>query len=361
MNNENIPVTPPDDLLPRQIKQLGSLEEGQCHIYIEDYVYTYLMQLSKSDLSKFHVAVLLGEYIYMEDKRYYLISGAVQPTTVNKEGDLLFFNESSMDHIEDMTQEYFQDKLVLGWMNSQPGYGGKKTNYHTQVQEGFKDSNHVLFVMDSIEKSFCFYEYDGQSYNPCSGYFIYYEQNTPMQEYMTREGNTEDCSTEEKEDAEPQELQEVKGTRNPIELLKGLIQKYNSPAYLIIMVLFLTSLVLALTLTSTYNKLQVTRGEYAELANELIQQRTMALLKEQTEDKITPQENIQDDSEEALNAIDQPIQESYVVKLGDTLNSISQTFYGSTDMVEDIVSFNNLESKHQIYEGQKLKLPPKGK
>lgn len=48
---------------------------------------------------------------------------------------------------------------------------------------------------------------------------------------------------------------------------------------------------------------------------------------------------------------------SYVVKDGETLYSIAMLFYGTSDMIDDIMELNKIENENYVMEGQKILLP----
>ena len=48
---------------------------------------------------------------------------------------------------------------------------------------------------------------------------------------------------------------------------------------------------------------------------------------------------------------------SYVVKDGETLYSIAMLFYGTSDMIDDIMALNKIEDENYVMEGQKILLP----
>ena len=69
--------------------------------------------------------------------------------------------------------------------------------------------------------------------------------------------------------------------------------------------------------------------------------------------------NNQEEKNEADKAADAAAKkpEYYIVKSGDTLTSISQNLYGTTDKIPEIVSLNQMENSDDIHVGQKLRLP----
>ena len=48
---------------------------------------------------------------------------------------------------------------------------------------------------------------------------------------------------------------------------------------------------------------------------------------------------------------------TYTVKDGDSLSLISQKFFGSTKMIDEILKLNDMDDADKIYAGKILKLP----
>ncbi|GMQ59504.1 hypothetical protein AN1V17_39010 [Vallitalea sediminicola] len=44
------------------------------------------------------------------------------------------------------------------------------------------------------------------------------------------------------------------------------------------------------------------------------------------------------------------------MQIGDSLNTISEKFYNTSDMVPTIQKLNDISNKHKIYAGQEIKL-----
>ena len=78
--------------LPKHIKQMG-LAGNNPEIYIEDYAEGYLRRLAGSDYTECRVAVLVGEFVKVEGKRYVFIRGAIEAEEVWKENAICFTSE----------------------------------------------------------------------------------------------------------------------------------------------------------------------------------------------------------------------------------------------------------------------------
>lgn len=132
--------------LPDIVKQIGKADEKE-RVYIEDYVYTYLhgLKTGAEDLgrattggqSTFPMRVaLFGHAFRKEGRKFYLIYGASSVIEELENGR----NE------EQVRKEYFEEYELIGYVNI---YGGG------QKMPGRKE-----------------------------GYYIFYEKNEPMQNYL---------------------------------------------------------------------------------------------------------------------------------------------------------------------------------
>ena len=133
--------------LPDIVRQIGKAEEKE-QVYIEDYVYTYLHGLGKEtgteDLKKaageqraFPIrAALFGHAFRKGERRFYLIYGAASVIEELENGK----------SEEKIREEYFREYELIGYVNI---YGGG------QKMPGRKE-----------------------------GYYIFYEKNEPMQNYL---------------------------------------------------------------------------------------------------------------------------------------------------------------------------------
>ncbi|MCL2840483.1 MAG: LysM domain-containing protein [Defluviitaleaceae bacterium] len=179
-----------DFTLPSNIKQIGSIGDGQ-RIYMEDYVYTFLHQYAESAGFEERLAWLVGRNMMIDGQTFLFVGGAIHGKHVEKYEGHLRFTEKSVDYAEEMLDEHFPGMEVVGWMQSQPSYGTYLNQYYGAYHmRQFRKAHQVLFVMDPLERANAFYMANPTALTPAdrltevSGYFIYYEKNTNMHEYM---------------------------------------------------------------------------------------------------------------------------------------------------------------------------------
>ena len=100
--------------IPNNIRQIGQIQEGY-RIYVEDYVATYLNQVSACVTEKSKAILLLGYMYESEGKNYYFVRGAIcgeKEYEVMKED---FFDEEAKQYYMRVQNEYFPDMEVIGW------------------------------------------------------------------------------------------------------------------------------------------------------------------------------------------------------------------------------------------------------
>ncbi|WP_105619928.1 LysM peptidoglycan-binding domain-containing protein [Vallitalea okinawensis] len=380
--------------LPKNVKQIGTVEYDDYRVYIEDYVYTYLYQYSKSDLSGGKVIFLLGEQITIEQQNIIIISGAIKGSYLEEEQNVHVITEDTMLDVEENRKTYFKDKYIVGWVNSQPGYGVYKSNYHMDMHRRyFSDNQKMLLLIDPVDKSEALYIWDVNDLSKQEGYFIYYDRNTAMHDYMLANKvvhqNSQSKVVVEEENREDDYIavyqrksHEVKG--------ETYLRKLVSLLTTLTAVLVVVCVVMGIFLLKTDQQLQFVQGEMSVIRATMGQPQKPEEHNGQAPNDVngkgeatvenvnegidvsevegqeqTAQQEVEEISEETTEevineSVDQiiyDVPDHYVIRAGDNLNSIAIEFYGTTDMVERIVEVNDLRDRNQIYAGKKLILP----
>lgn len=169
--------------LPKHIKQIGRGGNSP-EIYIEDYAEGYLKRLAGSDYTECRVAVLVGEFIKAEGKRYVFIRGAIEAEDVMKENVPQFTSEIWAGVYEKI-KRYFPQYEAVGWFLGGPGFLTEVTDTIRQTHvDWFGGRDRVLYKKDPVEKEDVFYLYDKGELKQWPGYCVYYERNEEMQDYL---------------------------------------------------------------------------------------------------------------------------------------------------------------------------------
>ncbi|MDO5425170.1 MAG: LysM peptidoglycan-binding domain-containing protein [Eubacteriales bacterium] len=155
--------------LPKNIRQIG--ESGSIdRVYLEDYAVTYLHQVK--------AAVLLGEIRKCGGRTYYFINGALEVADAG-------FPEEIWEQVYREAKEYFEGRDVIGWYTRSMGGSWKITEEMQRVyREHFEGEQPVLILYDEDEEEEGIFLAENGTLVRQKGYYIYYEKNQLMQDYM---------------------------------------------------------------------------------------------------------------------------------------------------------------------------------
>ncbi|MCL2500253.1 MAG: LysM peptidoglycan-binding domain-containing protein [Defluviitaleaceae bacterium] len=179
-----------DFTLPTNIKQIGSIGDG-LRIYVEDYVCTFLHQYAEAGGYSERLAFLVGRHLVIDGQPIVFVNGAIHGKHTEESEGFLRFSEKSVDYAQQMLEEHFNGMEILGWMQSQPSYGTFLNQHYAAYHlRQFRKPYQVMFVTDPLERANAFYIPNADAMTPAermtelNGYFIYYDKNINMHEYM---------------------------------------------------------------------------------------------------------------------------------------------------------------------------------
>ncbi len=360
-----------------KLDNLKIIGEMDCkyHIFIEDYVYTYIYQLAKADLAKESSAILIGE-IYGESKEA-VVRGIIPINMELLAEDSEWIDGNVLEDIEQKRKCYFKDQDIIGWMHMQPGYGTmltmKEVREHKSVFEG---SGSICLLVDAINKIETAFVYEDEELKEQTGYCMYYERNEAMQQYML-DHPFNNGAKEEMRDAVVNQFREIGKIRKT-----EYTQRKNLNFTVMIASVVLITLTAAIVKMNDNKRLADTVVANSDATmNQMTSEDinlaiTPATIGNETNLKVSDtrimDEQVKEEAEETQQStgINENKQENqstslaenqdyevYVVQVGDTLADISYKKYGEAKKSIDIARINNIENTDQIYVGQELKLP----
>lgn len=406
--------------MPKNIRQIGQPEDTR-KIYIEDYVMTYVRQLSMKDYNNYQVAVLLGQFIKADGAKSIFINGAVEVKDARLALNYTFSNEIWTDIYEDVT-EYFKEVEIVGWYISKAGIALDKTENILKMHvNNFAGQDKTLLMYDCVEKEESFYVYYDNHLIKQGGYYIYYEKNEAMQDYMV-ENKQSNSIDEGYEDIAMREIRQVLNSKKENNIEKE-EKSLVSILYIASTLLAIVILVIGATMLNSYEQMKNIEQALGIIKENVVQQEDQETHKEkvidiETEPQYTEIETMSGDIEKIKEGYDvigekevisQNVKEEngeedksikeekeaekqsntqkaettkkatkkenvakeqkkevtkqvskpvhYIIKEGDSLLSISKKFYRSTDYVDDILEANGIVDQDKIIIGQKIILP----
>ena len=371
--------------LPKNIRQVGRPGD-KIKIYVEDYVITYVNQLAKMAGDKERLAVLLGQKCEDEKQEVLFVHGAIEAKDVVLEEEQAQFTSEIWTKLYEDIQNYFHDAQIVGWMVTRPGKLLGPTErikkIHTQY---FPGEDKVLYMVDPVNKEEAFFIYKDGELTRQEGYYIYYERNEDMQNYLVEhqetEGKQEPLSSEflKKREEIMEKRQENKEKIMRISKI-GMSTGLRKAGSLVVTFGILFALIFGFSqlknqdtditgimadgaLTTSADVRKETTESIADTqtnATDELNVSAQASMGESVD--VINQENVEIAEEtlqtEAVTEVPvQNIIRQYEVLEGDTLAGISQRFYNSYDYIEIIQEMNEIEDADMIFPGMQLVLP----
>ncbi len=383
--------------LPRNFRQIGSGEDYR-KVYIEDYVMTYIRKLWEQGEQEYQVGVLMGSCKKYGGETYLFISGAVKVEEMEQEGNNLKFTDKVWTNLYEKIKQYFNSFEIVGWFYARNDSVREIDAglFKTHV-DNFGGMDKVLFLIDKKEKEEEFYAYENGQLARLSGYYVYYEKNEQMQEYMVEQAPNE--SVDERNDDRVTSnyrllVQEKQDTHTK--------KKLSSALYTACTCLVIAILAAGTVLVRDYDRMQQLESQVHQIAVSVLGQNTETVKVEQVNGEVYPTETKETEvvidtisesetqtkeivtSEIVTSEIATTITEStsaveekdpepdttlgtqdsngqagyyYTVKKGETLTSICVAIYQSDLMVPAIKEANGIEDGDKIYPGQEIYLP----
>lgn len=203
--NREVQKNEGDFNLPRNIRQIGQIR-GNYRIYMEDYVYTFLGRLSaaayKDEEKKGSLAVFTGEMQWEDGTGYLFIRGALLAKCQDLTPEHIDLSEEVWITIQDEQKQYFPEQDILGWYFAFPQMAVEITELLQKTHLQYFGGEKVLMLAEPTEGEEAFFHYENGLMAKVKGYYIYYEKNAAMQEYMVQKNQilkpefTEKCSDE---------------------------------------------------------------------------------------------------------------------------------------------------------------------
>ena len=392
--------------IPNNIRQIGEIQGNQ-KIYIEDYAYTYLCRIASEDSAKGRVAILLGQANWKDGKTYLFIKSAVALHDIEVSEEHFAFTKDVWKQIYEENKKFFPNQEIVGWFLSLPGCsmelheGICKTHFNH-----FGGNEKVLMVMEPLEKEEAFYRYEEGKLTRQEGFYVYYEKNEPMQNFLIEQNKyarerSEKVADEAVKTFRKKVEEKTKGKkRDKIAPLFRMASASAAAAMLIAGVLYLNQYEKLKKTNSIADKAKIEKKKSETVVSnsdndaETIEKSEASEtenLKEETQTETKPETGLTTDESKQINAGAEgekqsetskqeqqagntnpensgststakttgsdSLHETYTVREGDTITSISRAYYGTTSKIKEICELNGISAEEFIFPGQKILLP----
>lgn len=369
-----------ENRFPKNVRQIGNVSDTP-KIYVEDYVDTFLNEICDKYDETPVGAFLVGRKMRKEEKDCVYISGAIRIDEIDVNGSEIAIRDGVWELADAERQKYFEDGFV-GWCICQPGQPLKLQNNLCKIHERiFGTEGSVLVIKAANSKEELFFAYKYKELMQMGGYFVYYEKNPSMQDYM--------IMSRKKIGVTPSEVVEDQAAadfRNLVRQKAGYKEQKRASQmmYVSSVILVLVIVVMGVTMMNNYEKMKAVQSTVTYIKDSVEKEDVTQVsqvidvnrVDKESEENIEGQDKEQKDlageekmddektdessdkkEDEVVSTIEEMSKDIYVVEKGDTLAKISKKIYGDTGHVDAICRMNGLTDGNLIFIGQKLLLP----
>lgn len=347
---------------PKNVRQIGNVSD-EPKIYVEDYVDIYLTQLQQQASEEPIGVMLIGEILNQEGQDVVYISGAMQMKEIEVTSTEIVIKEETLEEMEGERKKFFAFSQIVGWGLIESGHPMGQIREISKIHaKTFSGENTIFIWKDARDNEELYYAHKYGELMQMGGHYIYYEKNPSMQNYM--------IATRKKNGVTPSEMVEdraAKDFRSAVRTkMEDKEQRQNSRlVYATSVLLVVVVLAIGVSTVNNFDKMEAVQSSLESLSqsvdqagsqNKTVSEETVVETGGSTEsaDEVAAQGTVPETStiQEELSEDDY-----YVVKKGDTLDSISVKLYGDSSHVTAICKMNGLSDGNLIYIGQKLLLP----
>ena len=407
-----------ENKFPKNVRQIGNVSDTP-KIYVEDYVDTFLNQICDKADKEQAGAFLVGKKEVTEGQECLYIFGAICMEFSDDENEII--SQENFEKAEQEKKEYFEDGTMIGWMLCRPGVrmviDTKIFNTHEKY---FSEKNTIFILKDNAEVEEQYYCYKYKELMQIGGHYVYYEKNEPMQNFLIEQNKyarerSEKVADEAVKTFRKKVEEKTKGKkRDKIAPLFRMASASVAAAMLIAGVLYLNQYEKLKKTNSIADKAKIEKKKSETVVSnsnndaETIEKSETSdteNLKEETQtgtesdsvsgsmdgkrDKKSEQANAGaegnkqsesarqeqqgetgSDRTESANTAQSTgntsiaqttgsnsMHETYTVREGDTITSISRAYYGTTSKIKEICELNGISAEEFIFPGQKILLP----
>ena len=169
--------------LPKNIRQVGNLDLDK-RVYIEDYAFSFVKEISLDIDEEGKVGVLLGEEKNIDGEEYTFVYAAIEVANASVFEGKVGFTQETWPFVDATCSTYFPDMSVVGWYlvssSIRPESNAALERVHIDSIGRYK----VLLYVNPSEKTEDVYSCFDGGLECLDGYVIYFDRNEQMQRYM---------------------------------------------------------------------------------------------------------------------------------------------------------------------------------
>lgn len=248
-------------MLPKNVRQVGEVHRDR-KIYIEDYVVTYIKQKITENKNLGCILILTGRREYAGDSLYLFADGAFA-VDYSQVGQDYAFTDKVWESVYENVKKHFISSEIVGWLIYDDDLS--EDRLLKAQKKNFPTEDMLLLKQEAYEEESVYYLFRNNVLQKLPGFFVYYEKNEAMQEFMVN--NYKSSSAEEEKKLRQKEAPVINYRNRMRERKERTVQSRTTGAlYAVSSFLVLIVIIIGITMVNNYDKMKNMESSLNELA-----------------------------------------------------------------------------------------------
>jgi proteasome lid subunit RPN8/RPN11 len=169
---------PDEKLIPsadraRVVEAKGTIQPDDLQIFLRKETLIEVVQYAKTNLSRELGGVLVGTCHRWRGQTWIDVDGYIKATRFQNTAASFKFTHDSWSDITREKEKKFNDKPIVGWQHTHPGYGVFLSGMDMFIQNHFFNLPYqVALVVDPRADTLGFFQWKRSKVVPCGFYFV---------------------------------------------------------------------------------------------------------------------------------------------------------------------------------------------
>lgn len=169
--------------LPKNIRQVGDLDLDK-RVYIEDYAFSFVRELTLDEDEEGRVGILLGEEKKIDGENYTFVYGAMEITNASVYDGRVSFTQETWPLVNTNRNTYFEGMEIVGWYLVSSTIRPEKNMALERTHIDNIGRYKAFLYVNPSEKTEEMYSCFDSGLESLDGYVVYFDKNEQMQRYM---------------------------------------------------------------------------------------------------------------------------------------------------------------------------------
>lgn len=157
----------------RTVEPKGTIQPDDLHIFMNESILRGVVDYSKTDLGHELGGVFVGDLFSWKGKPYLEVAGYIKATKYQNTAASFTFTHDTWSGITREREQKYNDKLVVGWHHTHPGYGIFLSGTDMFSHKNFFNLPWMFaLVVDPRAETLGFFQWKNRTVAKCGFFFV---------------------------------------------------------------------------------------------------------------------------------------------------------------------------------------------